>query len=561
VRRLVAAAVSIVGLVAGVPVATAESARYPDLEFRVGDDPAWARDEGSAGWTRSSPYRIDPQGRILWIRSRVAVEPDPTSPLGVRVMAMASCEVHWNGALLGRNGRPGASAEEEVPGAMHAVFFVPPDRIRSGDNLLAIRMSSHHLPFRVGTPIHGVVVGPYADPLAPLLKNYLPALVVSGVVAMGALYFGLLFLADRRDRSSLALSLLSIAVIAQGAAETLRAFVNYAYPWHPVRLVAVIACACGFGLALIAFVSGRFAGRPGRYLIAFAVALPAVLVLAPGLDGRAMLALLVATLISLAAAFGGARAGKPGARPAVAALLFFILLLVVDPFHFLDRTFYLAVAALLAVLFPLQIVALRRERIAREQAQFRSTRLELDLLKRQIQPHFLMNTLTALSEWIESDPATGVRMIDALAQELRLLSHMAGQTLVAMGEELELCRHQLTVLSLRADRLFTLKVEGVDLQRRIPPAVFHTLIENAFTHDRFADRAEFLLEESREPGRIRYRLTCPPPIGTRSTSDKSAGTGLAYVKARLTEAFGEAWTLRSAPSPGGGWKTDIELPA
>lgn len=89
---------------------------------------------------------------------------------------------------------------------------------------------------------------------------------------------------------------------------------------------------------------------------------------------------------------------------------------------FLDRTFYLSVSLLALVLFFDQVRAMRRARDAEEQATRRAAVLELELLRRRIAPHFLMNTLNALMEWVRSDPKTGVKMIEALAEEFRLLS-------------------------------------------------------------------------------------------------------------------------------------------
>src|SRR3546814_19410817 len=68
-------------------------------------------------------------------------------------------------------------------------------------------------------------------------------------------------------------------------------------------------------------------------------------------------------------------------------------------------------------------------RTVREQdmARYAAQRLELDLLKQHLKPHFLMNTLTALAGWIEESPHTAVRMVDALADEFRTLVDVFGR--------------------------------------------------------------------------------------------------------------------------------------
>ena len=75
--------------------------------------------------------------------------------------------------------------------------------------------------------------------------------------------------------------------------------------------------------------------------------------------------------------------------------------------------------------------------------------------------HF-MNTLTALSEWIEQEPATAVRMIESLADELRVLAAVSTRRLVPAAEELHLCRTHLENMGLRRDITYALETDGVD---------------------------------------------------------------------------------------------------
>ena len=71
---------------------------------------------------------------------------------------------------------------------------------------------------------------------------------------------------------------------------------------------------------------------------------------------------------------------------------------------FLDSYYYASMALLAGTLFVLQANAINRAERLRAEEKLKSSRLELELLKRQIQPHFIMNTLTALSEWILTNP-------------------------------------------------------------------------------------------------------------------------------------------------------------
>jgi LytS/YehU family sensor histidine kinase len=153
-----------------------------------------------------------------------------------------------------------------------------------------------------------------------------------------------------------------------------------------------------------------------------------------------------------------------------------------------------------------------------------------------------MNTLTALSEWIESSPAIGVRMIEALAAEFRAVAAMSDATLIPMRQELDLCRHHIEVMGFCSNQSFELRDDGVNHEGMVPPAIFHTLLENALTHNRYTTGAVFTLSERAERTERIYILRSPL---TGAAGATRGGTGHAYVRARLHAAFGERWSFES----------------
>ena len=88
---------------------------------------------------------------------------------------------------------------------------------------------------------------------------------------------------------------------------------------------------------------------------------------------------------------------------------------------FIEGDLYVALDILMLFLFASHVIQVRQVRREREAAQLKSARLEVELLRRQIQPHFLMNTLTALAEWVEQEPRVASKMIQALSEEFRVL--------------------------------------------------------------------------------------------------------------------------------------------
>jgi hypothetical protein len=535
--------------------ATPPTVVVDDVRVHAGDDPAWsAPGFDDAAWTAQKAYRVDPQHRILWMRARVdAPAGADTVPLAVRVTMAGSWELYWNGTLLGRNGVPAATAAQEQPGRIKAEVYIPPGFVRERGNVLALRVSTHHLGLRLRAPVQRITFGEYSGTPGGRPGSGALALLAGGPLLLGGLYFAAMFLLDRRDHASLLLSLLAFAVLGQLLVESLRVFTAYPYPMHVPRLVAILCFAASSALLLIAYVAGQWAPRLRRpALLTALVALVAIGLLVGGFDGKTTLSLLAGLAIAFAVALVGACQRAEGARSVALVLTAVIGVLLLTIVIFIDLSYYLVATALLLFLFLRQAAVLRA-------AQLRSAQLEIELLKRQIQPHFLMNTLTALSEWIESSPRTGVKMIDALAAELRAVAAMSSAQLVPMRLELELCRSHLAVMGFQGNRTYRLVDDGVDPDGMVPPAIFHTLLENSLTHNRHADGAVFTLEERIDASMRIYTLRSPLGTEVQVGNGSGIGIGHAYVRARLRSAFAWRWRFDSR-AVDGQWQDIVAVP-
>jgi hypothetical protein len=328
--------------------------------------------------------------------------------------------------------------------------------------------------------------------------------------------------------------------------------------------VVVTALTALLNLAILTFVVTRFPGRGrGAAILAHSLLVAGMLfsLAAPGWDGKAfgmfVAGLTLATLWIVRAVLRRQRGGLAAACGLVVALA----ALVWRPRMFADLTLYFALDVLLLCLLVAHALQVRRERVAREAALVKSARLEAELLRKHIQPHFLMNTLTALAEWVEEEPPVAAEMIEALAEEFRILAAIADRRLIELAEELRLCRSHAAVMSRRKGRDYRLVVDGVDPADLVPPAVFHTLVENAITHDASRDGEVALRLAASGGERVRYTFEAPmseAPLAEELRSRRE-GTGLRYIRARLAESFGADWALWAGPE-GGLWRTTIEMP-
>jgi len=405
-----------------------------------------------------------------------------------------------------------------------------------------------------------------ADPTivtAATTGNALLPLGALGALLLAGLYFLTLFILDRNQLASLLLGLLSFTLGGQMLAEIWRTLFGYSYDWHILRLRAITLLATATGLLLVAFLLRRFRARRSRVVFVLTAALVVMGWALPGYDFKTLWAYLITLSCSAWICFGALRRRLSGARLATGGVLFCLGLMIALPDSFLDLYLYYGFGVLLTCLLVTQALQVRQERRQHEAARINALRLELELLKRYLQPHFLMNTLTALAEVFEEDPDNAGEVLEALAEEIRTLGEVASRKLIPLRQELELCRAHLVVMGMRRDQKLTLTARNVDEDREVPPAIFHTLLENALSHSHYGGEESItfeLLEEFRNEA-VLYRFLAPlaPPSKDRGAeAAPSTGTGLRYVKARLTEAFEDRWTLESRAQDGA-WQTEISI--
>ena len=202
---------------------------------------------------------------------------------------------------------------------------------------------------------------------------------------------------------------------------------------------------------------------------------------------------------------------------------------------------------------------IKEQRLAYETSLVQSTRLRLELLKKNIQPHFLMNTLTSLIDWVEESPKKGVLFIEALAKEFDLFNQIENKTLIPITQEIALCRAHIEIMEYRKEINYSWKDEGIDPKEKLPPAILHTLLENGITHSLPLEDNSIkfkLVFESNDEYKCYTFLTFA--AGVRQTANREDGTGLKYIKARLTESYNAKWDFTSEPTSHG-WKNTIKI--
>ena len=543
--------------------AVAHAAPFAVVEFRFqrGDDPRWATlAYDDAAWPRIAFHDANMSGGPFWLRATIDLPAGALAeqPIGILFAGLASHELFWDGERIGAGGVVGSSAATEVAGPLARRHWLSSEHATPGRHVIALRLSAHHRTVPISRPMWYVGIGGYDElDATPPLYVWIAISSVSGLV-LGAAFALLMFFYDRTGRAFLYLCAMCVTAVVLLAAESWRPLFGYTYDWHGPRLVLVAALTWVLGLLVVTFTVARLPRPGGRRFVVIAGLVMACAWAAPSWDLKGWLMF----LFGLGLAFGwttrAVRAGERGSRPMAIALVASLLLLFAAPTQFADVSVFLLLDFLLLCLIVPYAIQRSRERTHHHRAIITTARLETELVRRHLQPHFLMNTLTALGEWIEEDPRVAGEMIGALADELRLLHDIVDRSLISMDEELRLCRAHLAVMSRRKGRTYQLAAHGVDPGAAIPPAIFHTLVENAVTHGaKLPVAVELVLTATTSGDRVRYVFEAPIGSARRTRPE---GTGTRYIRARLEESFGARWTFQ-AGRVGEVWRTELQLPA
>ena len=531
---------------------------------KVGDAQSWkemAFDDSQ--WVRLDEQGLPASQSLFWVRNHYVIRnSDTLQPYqhAVKIGILGAYEVYWDGVFIGRSGQPAATRSAEEPGLIEAVFRIPADLYRPGKHVLSLRVSSFYSQAKLRQRYYHAVIGPYEEFLTDAYLINIPSLMMQGAFLLVGVYFLLLFFFYQHQWPVLTFSLLCFSMALLIFVESYRDLFNYGYPWHWLRLSSVLGISILISNLLALYCLLLFRQAKLYWLLLLLIASTcAIGLLNSGFDIRSYYIFAVGLLTSLLLSAFAKAQQREGASLMLAGLLMTAALMLLFPSRFMDNYLFVSFAVLALAIFTTLVLHLRSQRLEKQEIELNSARLEIELLKKQLQPHFVMNTLTAIQEWIEDSPKDAVKFIDALAEEFRILSSFSSKQLVPLAEELALCQSHLAIMSYRRNREFQLQSD-CDGSVLVPPAVFHTLLENALTHNKYNQgqvQFQFRQVGTKESNRFIFSA----PLGEQEQKQaKGSGTGLLYIKARLEESFPGVWKLYESQDSDY-WHTEIVLPS
>jgi signal transduction histidine kinase len=177
------------------------------------------------------------------------------------------------------------------------------------------------------------------------------------------------------------------------------------------------------------------------------------------------------------------------------------------------------------------------------------TQSKLDVLRSQLRPHFLFNTLNAISVFVSEDAAKAQQMILRLSTLLRRsLDEEAHE--VAFEEELAFANDYLDIQRGRfGDRLaVALDVRDDVLRANVPVFVLQPLLENAIEHGRSDERRSTVTLHASRVGDSLYIAVIDDGPGMASDVAPSEGIGLSNTRARLEHLYGRRSSVEWGPA-------------
>jgi signal transduction histidine kinase len=190
---------------------------------------------------------------------------------------------------------------------------------------------------------------------------------------------------------------------------------------------------------------------------------------------------------------------------------------------------------------------------------------QLNALKMQLQPHFLFNTLNAITVLVRQQKGKDAeQMLGHLSDLLRGVLEDVDAQEVSLGRELEYLQLYLAIEQVRfPDRLrVAVSADPATQEALVPQLILQPIVENAIRHGigRSSSAGRILINASKINGTVELRVQDDGPGLSPSGSSEDEGIGLANTRARLQQLYGQDARLVIENSDCGGVLVTISIP-
>ena len=155
---------------------------------------------------------------------------------------------------------------------------------------------------------------------------------------------------------------------------------------------------------------------------------------------------------------------------------------------------------------------------------------QYEILKSQINPHFLFNSMNIISSLIPKSPELAVKFTSQFSKVFRKLLENNEEVVIPLQQELDFIKSFLFLQKIRFDKSLNikLKIAKSKLPKMIPPFGLQLLLENAIKHNIVSEEQPLTVEISSEGEYLQVKNN----LQVRDLSNESTGIGLKNLKAR-----------------------------
>jgi len=208
----------------------------------------------------------------------------------------------------------------------------------------------------------------------------------------------------------------------------------------------------------------------------------------------------------------------------------------------------------------------RRRELRASQLEAQLARAQSQVLKMQLHPHFLFNTLNAIASLNYHDVKGANRMISRLSELLRISLDNINENEVTVRDEIGLLRRYLDIEQVRfGDRLrVEIDVPPAVASAYVPKLILQPLVENAVRHGigRITTEGRITVRAARDNGTLRIEISDNGPglAGRAEKSGHESGMGLSITTERLEKMYGAEGRLETRSPAVGGFVARITVP-
>ncbi|RJP26526.1 MAG: hypothetical protein C4527_15310 [Candidatus Omnitrophota bacterium] len=258
-------------------------------------------------------------------------------------------------------------------------------------------------------------------------------------------------------------------------------------------------------------------------------------------------------------------------------LSFFIPLPPLQDAHFFERFVIIALSPHMYMNFLVYFTLLggihafnyyhkfREKELTASRLEAQLAQTQLHVLKMQLHPHFLFNTLNSISSLIYENAEAADEMIEQLSELLRYSLQNIGTQETELNHELDFVNRYLAIEQIRfSDRLIVENdIDANTLDAIVPTMILQPLVENSIRHGIARHNATGKISIHAHKNNQSLHLEIHdngPAFSSESVQTSSSGVGLTNTQKRLEQLYGTSFSLYTSSTANGEYVVRIEIP-